>query len=248
MEIINISISGGSFVSPSSTSTKMNMLFVGDSITAAYGVDGEMPCTFTAKTENVFDGYAGIVAKHFNASAQYIAWSGKGVVRNYNAERQVSTSPMPVYYNRTIAQESTDYGYYDPSQFPADIVYLMLGTNDYSTDPVPEDNIFIYGLTNLMNQIALDYPNSNLIVGCAPMQRGKQCLNIESAVVQYNNTKNNNNNSNKNNKFGSSKFASYLFLDPSLIEGNLGCDYHPNQVAANAIADEVIKKINQVLA
>lgn len=239
MEVVNVSLSGGSFTSTKSTGEKntqqLNILFVGDSITCAYGVDQSMPCSFTASTENVFDGYAGIVSKHFNANPQFICWSGKGVVRNYGATRQISSSPMPVFYNRTIAQEAATF--WDPIFFEADLVYLMLGTNDYSTEPAPADNIFIDGLVNLMKRITIDYPKSKLIVACAPMQTGNQCANIESGVIKYN-----------NNRSNSADGASYLYLDPSLLDEGLGCDYHPNKASSQNIANIVISKINEVLS
>mmetsp|Transcript_20418 Transcript_20418/g.34190 ORF Transcript_20418/g.34190 Transcript_20418/m.34190 type:complete len:565 (+) Transcript_20418:109-1803(+) len=240
------------------------MLVIGDSISAGYGVDGMPPCSFAAELEDVTHGFAYLVAQNVHADLHVIAWSGKGVVRNYGDSNTTSTDPMPAYYNRTIATlpVEKDYlyldhvekgknvdgerhqqpqpvmkneirvptkqptkrmphphnnsyhaakvngdrdghkdgcsdnererisivnsrmheNYWDPHRFPANVVLVMLGTNDYSTEPFPSDKDFIDGLVDFLQRILQDYPQAQVAAMCAPMANGNQCKNIEIAA------------------------------------------------------------------
>lgn len=175
---------------------KYKMLIIGDSLTAAYGVDGTDPCSFDASVEDITHSYAIIVANQIHADLHTIAWSGKGVVRNYGDSNQLSIDPMPLYYNRTIStisvnsNDSNEINYWKPSNYLANIVLVMLGSNDYSTTPYPNDNDFINGLVNLLLQIKLDYPNAmkHIAAMCAPSANDHQCINIQQATLLTNTT------------------------------------------------------------
>ncbi|RYG70231.1 hypothetical protein EON64_00705 [archaeon] len=113
-------------VSACSPPTQQSILFVGDSITAAYGVDGTPPCSYSASSQDVRHSYALLLASQFQLKYQVVAWSGKGVVRNYGDVNQVSVNPMPVYYNRTNAIMPDSF--YNPRSFSPKVVVIMLGT------------------------------------------------------------------------------------------------------------------------
>jgi hypothetical protein len=230
LEIGDVSIEGAEFSKAASHSTKCpklhKMLAIGDSITAAYGVDGEWPCSFTAATENVDHSYATLVAAAVRAELSVVAWSGMGVVRNYGDPNQLSASPMPDYYNRTIStvpvsSNPEDGNYWQPSRFPADIVLVMLGTNDYSTQPAPTDEQFTSGLVDLLTRIIADYPaaKGRIAAMCAPIAAGNQCANIEKATQQAG--------------------VHYVFITPDTLSGGYGCDGHPNTVTQQNMADVV---------
>lgn len=214
--------------------TRHKMLVIGDSITAAYGVDGASPCSYSAATENVDHSYASIVAKEVQADLQVVAWSGMGVVRNYGDANQVSDSPMPDYYNRTIAtvpvsSSAADPNYWSPAAFPADIVLVMLGTNDYSTQPQPSDAQFVSGLVALLDRISADYPGARgrTAAMCAPMQAGPQCANIQRGAQLAG--------------------VNYVFIDPDTLSGGYGCDGHPNAATQQNIADVVTPAVKSML-
>lgn len=215
---------------------KHKMLIIGDSLTAAYGVDGNDPCMFDASLEDVTHGYAYIVAKELQADLHTIAWSGKGVVRNYGDINQLSIEPMPVYYNRTIAtiavtSNSTDFpdNYWNPSLFPADIIIVMLGSNDYSTTPHPNDEDFIEGLVTLIDQIKIDYPDAinHIVLMCAPHNNGNQCMNIEETTRKT--------------------LTRFISIDPDVYDGGYGCDLHPNVLTQQYMADIVAPLIKAML-
>ena len=93
--------------------------------------------------------YATVAAKKMGSlfSHHTIPWSGKGVVRNYGDKNSVSPNPMPLFYNRTLGGRAiSSENYWDPKQFLADIFIIALGTNDFSTDPMPSFDEFTSGM------------------------------------------------------------------------------------------------------
>jgi lysophospholipase L1-like esterase len=246
MEIGEVSLVGADFVAPSrddnESSTrssclhKHKMIVFGDSITCAYGVDGVSPCSFSADTENVHHGYAALIADAVQAELNVVAWSGKGVVRNYGDINQMSSEPLPSYYNRTIATKpiplsTQDANYWNPANFPADLVLVMLGTNDYSTEPVPSDEMFVDGLVNFLARIRKDYPAADkggkIAALCAPIASGNQCQNIRYASTVAD--------------------VAFLLVDPSTLDGGYGCDGHPNAVSQQLMADFILPFVQTLL-
>ena len=206
MIIDDIALSNITLLPPETSST--SILFIGDSLTAAYGVDGIYPCDFSADTENALHSYATLVGYELDAEVSIVAWSGKGVVRNYGDTSTTSTNPLPAYYNRTIAIDSTSY--WSPAQKKINTIVVMLGTNDYSTDPMPSDEQFTSAYTSFISTIKSDYPTARIISVCAPYQRGNQCTNIAAAAQESQ--------------------VEYLYMPSDLVTCPelCGCDGHPN--------------------
>lgn len=229
MRFNNLEILGGELFSSKSSllcsQDKYKLLFIGDSITAAYGVDGvDETCHYTASTQNILESYATLVGQSIDASVHTIAWSGKGVVRNYGDSHPTSTDPMPIYYNRTLATDSTLY--WNPTNYIPDLAMIALGANDYSTEPNPSDEDFQTGLTNLVNQIKIDYPSAKIVLMCEPGSSGNQCANIE--VV-------------------STKTNSVYVPIPDDAVVSYGCDYHPSVQSQVNIANIVIPVVKSLL-
>ncbi len=203
-------------------------LFIGDSITAAYGVEGSDPCGFDQYTESVLGSYASILSEQYYNHADYhiVAWSGKGVVRNYGDVDSVSTtSPtMPVLYNLSISTDPSSY--WKPSNYVPTEVFVMLGTNDYSTLPYPSDSDFIHGYIKLVNQVFGDYPSvKNVYAMCAPLNNDKQCVNIENATKTVNDNR-----------------LRYIEVDSSVIDdGPAGCNGHPSVTTQQNMAKFIFK-------
>ena len=241
MEVVDIALAGGSALIGSRPlyndaicgATNKKLLVIGDSISAAYGVDGSYPCTFEAALENVHHGWAGITADELQVDTQITAWSGKGVVRNYGDENQVSTNPMPTYYNRTRGMtpapaSADDSNYWDPSRFPADVVVVMLGSNDYSTDPTPTDEQFTSGLIDFLGVIRTDYPSASASRSVCTFRSRARSAPISKRPAQ-------------------AASATYVFVDPDVYNGGYGCDYHPSATAQQFIADILAPNIKVLL-
>lgn len=229
MAIDNLDISGGNLQTLSSASTcydhPYKLLVIGDSITAAYGVDGANEyCHYSASTQNIFESYATLVARDVDASVHTIAWSGKGVVRNYGDVNPTSVDPMPIFYNRTLATDSSIY--WSPMDYVPDITLVALGTNDYSTQPNPSDEDFQNGYINFVNQIKADYPSTKIVLVCEPFAAGNQCTNIEQVSKKTNSV--------------------YIYVPFSTIV-SYGCDYHPSAESMVNIANVVTPIVKGLL-
>jgi hypothetical protein len=107
LEITDIELTGGTFLSLSEKPLeicpkKYNFLTFGDSVSVGYGIDKRHPCDFTAETEDSSHAFPFLIANQLSADLHLIAWSGKGVVRNYGDSQQTSLYPLPSYYNHTF--------------------------------------------------------------------------------------------------------------------------------------------------
>lgn len=216
----------------SCNSRKFGMLVVGDSITAAYGVEGVSPCSFTAATENILYSYATLVGEAVNADVHTVAWSGKGVVRNYGDVNPTSPDPMPIFYNRTLGISSDPELYWvpngvGPSAFIPDVVLVTLGSNDYSTQPNPSDEDFTAGYIALLQQIRLDYPQAKVCTICEPIPGYHECENVKTVADTMQ--------------------ATYIEVPDSIYVEPKGCDGHPSIEAQRNIADVVIPVVQALL-
>ena len=205
------------------------LLVFGDSVTCGYGVDGKDPCSFSAATEDTTHAYAYLVSRAVEADIDIVAWSGKGVVRNYGDVSPVSDLPLPGYYNRTLAHlpaTSIEDNYWVPKRYVPDVVIVALGTNDYSTSPQPSDDQFIEGYVNFVHQIQHDYPSAKLLSLCEPMYNGNQCQNIQKAAgmtgVEY-------------------------FAVPSSTVVGWGCSGHPDYPSQQNAADLITPVVQKMM-
>lgn len=232
MEIVDLDLSNAR-VSPvfqPTCTTGKKLLFIGDSYTCAYGVDDTDPCSFSASTEDVTHGYAYDLGRTFKADVQTIAWSGKGVVRNYADPNQVSETPMPAYYNRTLATISVNddsANYWDPKRYVPDVITVLLGTNDYSTHPEPSDEQFTTGLINFANQLRKDYPTAKRLLACSPALTALQCNNVANAADATDST--------------------YVQIPPSVFTGGYGCAGHPSVLTQQYMAEAIQPVMEELL-
>ncbi|MBW8881506.1 MAG: lipolytic enzyme, G-D-S-L [Asticcacaulis sp.] len=106
--------------------------FVGDSLTVGYGnTSAFTKCTPDEifETTDAQQGFGPLVARHFNADYQINAFSGLGLVRNYDG-REHPKYHMPMLYDRAIFDDPTAA---DLSHWHPQIVAIGIGGNDFST-------------------------------------------------------------------------------------------------------------------
>lgn len=109
--------------------------FIGDSHTVGYGnASRGRECTVedVADTTDTSLAFAPLVAKHFGAAYRIHAYSGRGIVRNYNGLAPGDT--LPVLYQYTLFDHSVAAP--DDGWTP-DVIVISLGTNDFSTELNP---------------------------------------------------------------------------------------------------------------
>jgi lysophospholipase L1-like esterase len=129
---------GGFFVGPEGTalpapSRPHRIEFIGDSHTVGYGVrSASRDCT-ESQVHDLTDtslAFGPILAARLDADYRIEAFSGRGVVRNYDGV--APGQPLPALLPRLIPGQ--DQPRVDPSDpWKPDIVVIGLGTNDFST-------------------------------------------------------------------------------------------------------------------
>lgn len=180
--------------------------YVGDSITCGYGIEGaSASCNFSGATENAYATYAAIAARNLDASAHFIAYSGKGVHQNYGGDMN---EKMPELYLRTLTNDATSM--YDFSLYEPELVVVNLGTNDFSA-PL-DHNAFVSDYVAFLGAIRARRPNATILcVTWAHWGASNEAL-VTQAVTT----------------FGDPKVLTTEFA--ILSSEGLGCDSHPNLV------------------
>lgn len=104
--------------------------FIGDSYTVGYGnTSPKRECTQDEvwATTDTSQAFGPLTAKHYEADYQINAFSGRGIVRNYNG---FIADPLPKVYPYTLFDGKTAY---DATGWKPQIIVIGLGTNDFST-------------------------------------------------------------------------------------------------------------------
>lgn len=112
--------------------------FIGDSYTVGYGnTSAFKDCTpdDIFETTDAQEGFPALVGKHFNADYQDNAFSGLGMVRNYDG-REHAKYRMPMLYPRAVFDDPSPA--VQPDWHPQ-IMVIGIGGNDFSTDLHPDE-------------------------------------------------------------------------------------------------------------
>lgn len=159
--------------------------FLGNSITCAFGTESKSKDSkFSPETENGYLSYANVLTRAFDADANLVARSGRGVIRNYNDRHMVSTqeATIPKLFSRTYDSDSTiswDFKRYIPNA-----VILNLGTNDYSTQPQPYKPLFIDGYLKLVASIRAAYGSQTEIFCIVGPMIDEPCYSYVKEMVE----------------------------------------------------------------
>jgi lysophospholipase L1-like esterase len=152
---------------------------IGDSITCGYGNEGVSPCSFSAETENQYMAYGAIAARTVGAEINTIAWSGKGIIYNYDTD---TNQPMPTLYDRTVAAEEAAWDY----SWQPDVVVVNLGTNDFSTDGDPSEEQYVGAYVTFATHIREVNPDAFILL-VSPSLYGDEVALVDgylASVVQ----------------------------------------------------------------
>ena len=205
------------------------ILFLGDSITAGYGVRGDTKeCKQSPSKSAPTLAYAGLSAKVLDAEPHLIAISGRGVVHNWDAN---PAPVMPAQIDFALPDYG-DLGDWDHSQFIPDVVVTVLGTNDWSViNPGAEK--FRAGYKTMLIDLRERFPKAHIVTVNGPLLYGDSLAAVRSAI------------DGTMADLGDSNIST---LDVTLYGGALkwGCDYHPGRNSMQKMANELSTHISAV--
>lgn len=125
--------SGGRLLAPPAARSRQ-IEFIGDSYTAGYGnVSGQRDCSAIGgvnRNTNSDLGFAALTARSLDADCQINAFSGLGMVRNYNGHSPDIT--YRTFYDRALLHIDGDV-WEKPASWQPHVVVIGLGINDFST-------------------------------------------------------------------------------------------------------------------
>ncbi|HWZ22926.1 MAG TPA: GDSL-type esterase/lipase family protein, partial [Cytophagaceae bacterium] len=212
--------------------------FIGNSITCGYGNEGSSAdCPFSPETENGYLAYGAITAGKLNADYVGVAYSGKGMYRNYDGK---TSNTMSLTYDR-IFPDSMNSPKWDFKKYRPDVVVLNLGTNDFAIG-VPDSLIFINTYVNFLKRLRTYYPSATIFCIEGPTLNDAN----PSGVKAYTKIKNYILASKSKMKLiGDTNI--YTFFATPMQEGDYGCNSHPNVKRHEKMAEELTKEIKKVM-
>jgi lysophospholipase L1-like esterase len=205
---------------------------IGNSITCGYGVEGtSASCAFSKETEDASKSYAALVAEDLNADVSMVAYSGRGVVRNYGDKNKTSPDPMPSLFDRTCCYDST--AKWDFSRWTPQAVIVNLGTNDFSTQPHPDKTVFQDAYARLIRRVQGYYAGVKVFCVCGPMI-GEPCLGyVREVAAQL--------------KSGGEEVYFIEVKSSLMTAADWGCDWHPNVKGQRKIAGVITPVVRDAM-
>jgi lysophospholipase L1-like esterase len=204
---------------------------IGDSITAGYGNEGESSsCSFSADTENHYLTYEALAARELQADLVTLAWSGIGMYRNSGGD--MASLRMPERYLRTMPDFEP---LWDFSRYVPHVVVIALGTNDFSTgDPgAPFEQAYADFVAELRGR----YPEAFVYLANSPMLDSTQ----QATLAGYLQTL-----ITEREGLGDQRIKLLPFATQLASDG-IGCDWHPNLVTHQKMADLLVAAIREDL-
>jgi len=153
----------GSFLAAQPENRK-RILFIGDSVTCGEGAarDGTQACRKTTGWWSAFDSYGWLTGEALDAEVQLVCYGGRGLVRSWNGATEELNGPD--FYQLAVAEPEGPRWIH--ADFPADLVVVSLGTNDFSLSigPFPEREHFVGTYVDFVKQILNDYPAADVVI------------------------------------------------------------------------------------
>ena len=208
------------------------LLFVGDSFTTGYGNEGQLGCGFSRETQNIERTYAVMVSQRLGAEAEIVAKSGRGVVRNYGEPTPTSPKPMPRYFAQALAEREQPT--WDFRRWVPHAVVINLGTNDFSTQPHPPEEVFARGYEALIADVRRAYPEVTLFIVAGPRMKAPANAYLRALVERQ-----------RARDGGRTHLA--LIEDTLETPGDFGCDSHPSVTGHQKMAAQLEPVLSSVL-
>jgi lysophospholipase L1-like esterase len=210
--------------------------FIGDSYTVGYGNQSRGQTCTTDDVRDTTDtsrAWGPAVAKHFNAAYRINAFSGRGIVRNYNGIAAGDT--LPYLYKFALFDHSVAA---DDAGWTPDVVIVGLGTNDFSTplnpgekwatrDALHADYVRTYA--DFVKSLRAKYPNAHIVM-MAPDNNANETANNMKAAAALAQSE------------GVADLETVIFTGLDWM----ACHYHPSLKDEDILSKLVIERLNQL--
>ncbi|MDE6789650.1 MAG: hypothetical protein K2J47_10090 [Ruminococcus sp.] len=212
--------------------------FIGDSITCAYGVEGKDQYEgFMTSTENFMKSYAYLTAKQLDADYSAVCYSGHGIISGYsqNGDRETE-SLVPDYYDY-VGKIGSYKVAWDFERNEKDVIVINLGTNDdtyVSKDIETRGPEFAEEYVKFLNQIHEKNPSAYIICTLGTMGCTEEYPYIEQAVETF------------RKESGYDRIMCYQSATHTQSDG-MGSDWHPSEKTQQNSAYVLADKICQAL-
>ncbi len=220
-------VDGGQLLAPPTPSAR-RIEFIGDSITAGYGNEGTSASQhFTTRNENAYLAYGSVAARALGADQFTVAWSGKGVIRNYGGD---TSELLPALYSRILPYDTTTL--WNPGQWVPQVVVINLGTNDFASS-IPDKTAFTTGYSNFVSRIRTQYPNAHIYCALGPMLSYASLDNARDYITTV------------VNQLSAAGDTKVHFIEFPMQDGSLGYgeDYHPTVAQDAVMASQLVNQI-----
>ncbi|MFB4273320.1 polysaccharide deacetylase family protein [Nonomuraea sp. GTA35] len=216
---------GGRVLAPPAARTRQ-IEFIGDSWTAGYGnMSTSRDCSASGginPNSNADQTFGALTARALNADHQLTAWSGMGMVRNYNGSSP--GTDFRTYYDRTLQAAGTA-AWQPPKTWRPQVVVVGLGINDFSTPLNPGEQWadtaalaadFRAAYLDFLAKLRLRYGPGTSIVLTYPTMSGTPLADSVEQVVRERNSQ------------GDRRVSALHYDNDALGFDLLGCDWHPS--------------------
>lgn len=203
------------------------IIFIGNSITCGYGVHASSENdNFTSATESVEESYAGIISQKLHAESHFIAYSGKGIYRNWG-QKPPYINTMDQLYTRTLAEDHDSS--WNAQNFIPDWVFISLGTNDFSPPSGADSASFVGKYTKLVESIHNQYGNIPVFMLQSSMLLSQSRIDLQTYLTDIE-------------AYFKAKNMNVNFVDVSYQTGKLGygANWHPSAKQARFNANEIL--------
>jgi lysophospholipase L1-like esterase len=213
--------------------------FIGDSWTAGYGdMSTTRDCNSNGgvtRNSNADVSFGALTAKSLDADYQINAWSGLGVVRNYNGQN--TDYNFRTYYETDLQALWNSETWPVPSTWRPQVVVIGLGINDFSTalnagekwttiDQLAADYRTAY--LAFIDKLRTRYGASTQIILTYP-DLSYATAALADSIQQIVRTAND------------PRVTSLFYDDNALGLDKLGCDWHPSQHDHRILADTLTR-------
>ena len=152
----NVAIYGGNpEIQKAQKDYRLKMEFLGDSITCGYGLYG-VEERYVSFEEDATKTYAYLTAKHFNAEARLLGWSGTGISCSCSGQ---TSNNFDRFFTRELP--TSDNNSWDFSVWQPDVLVINGGTNDCGGGASKDD--YKAAAKNLYALARKVYPNARIV-------------------------------------------------------------------------------------